>query len=292
MCLRLFEFSQQTTMKKTALVLALLMIFSIPNIMGQGKLEKAEKSISKKERRESRGSRSQSTTVDYDDYQGSFIEETFAALFVDVVLFGSYYAMIETPIEREYSASMASITKYPYLDGNKGNYAYQQGEDTQGFRTTLSSRFVAENSKLYGNHLNLNMRFLQRVGVEIDYLQLWEENTNFGRNALALYTALAKYHRVRTQRFDAWWGLGATYIDGAIDEWGFTYGVGIEWFFAKPFSLESNFNQTFINDETINKFNGLVNYHIERYKLSGGMEHLKIGNIDFTMFSAGLGIAF
>jgi hypothetical protein len=134
------------------------------------------------------------------------------------------------------------------------------------------------------------MKFLKRWGLELDYLQLWEERVNSENNALAIYTALAKYHRVRTERFNAWWGLGAAYVDGNVNELGFTYGLGVEWFFVKPLSLESNFNQTLINNHSVNKFNALLNYHKKQYKFTAGYEHLKIGSVGFSNVSLGVGV--
>ncbi|WP_109302344.1 hypothetical protein [Aquimarina sp. AU474] len=282
-------------MKRSTLFLAILILLCTLS-QAQGKLEKAEYSLADKEERDNRrsGSRSYdsySSSDSYDD-QDSFLAETFGIFFAEIFLYASYYTIVETPVERDYRGSNASITKYPYLNSNTGNYAYDWNDNTQLFRATFSSRFIAENRKLYGNHLHLDMRFFQRAGLEIDYLQLWEENTNFGNNSLAIYTALAKYHRVRTERFNAWWGLGAAYIDGQVNEWGFTYGLGAELFFAKPLSLEANFNQTFINNRTVNKFNTLLNYHVNRYKFTGGYEHLKIGSQDISTFSAGIGVSF
>ncbi len=261
---------------------------------GQSKLEKAEESLTKKE---NRGSRSDSRSRSYDsddssDFGDSFIAEELAYLFAEICLYATYYTIIETPIEMEYRGSTAAITKYPYLDSLKGNYSYDWGEGTTGFRTTISNRFIAENNKLYGNHFNVDMRFLGRIGLEVDYLQLWEENTNFGNSSLAIFTAMAKYHRVRTQRFNAWWGLGATYVGGEVEELGFAYGLGAELFFAKPFSLETNFYGAFINQRSVNKFTALLNYHYDRFKFSGGYEHLKIGSPDFSTFSVGVGVSF
>ncbi len=281
-------FSHNTLMKPSFIFFTSL-ILCFNSIQGQGKLEKAEESLTKKERANYNNSRS----YDDDDYDDdSVLADTFGSLIVDLVLYLSYYTIVETPIENEYRASNASITRYPYLNSKKGNYAYDWGDDTKPFRATLSNRYISENNKLYGNHLNLNMRFLKRAGLEVDYLQLWEENTNFGNNTLAIYSAIGKYHRIRTERFDAWWGLGATYVDGAVDEFGFTYALGAEWFFVKPFSLEANFNQTFINDNTVNKLPVILNYHVNRYKFSGGYQYLKIGSQSFSTFFAGIGISF
>jgi len=281
-------FSHNTLMKPS-FIFFISLILCFNSIHGQGKLEKAEESLTKKERQNNNDSRFYYND-DYDE--NSFWAETFGSLFVDLFLYLSYYIIVEAPIENEYRASNASITKYPYLNSNKGNYAYDWGDDTKQFRATLSSRFISENNTLYGNHVNLDMQFLKRVGFEFDYLQLWEENTNFGNNTLAIYSVLGKYHRIRTERFDAWWGLGATYIDGSIDEWGFTYALGAEWFFTKPFSLEANFNQTFINDNTVNKLPITLHYHFNRYRFSGGYQRLKIGSQNFSTFFAGIGISF
>lgn len=274
-------------MKRSTLFFIALILFC--NLtQGQGKLEKAEKSLSKKERDSNSRSRSRSPS----DSENSFVVDTFGELFVSIFWAITYGVVFETSIEKEYPASTASVTKYPYYNSKKGNYSYEQGNDSANFRTTITNRFITENGKLHGNHFNVDTKFLKRVGLEIDYLQLWEENTNFGDNTLAIYSSLAKYHRVRTERFNAWWGLGATYVDGGVDEWGFTYGLGAELFFTRPFSLEASFNQSFVNNETVNKVTGLLNYHYNHYKFSGGYEYLKIGDPDFSMFSVGVGVSF
>ena len=192
----------------------------------------------------------------------------------------------------EHKSSNALLTKHPYTNTNTGNYSYTWNEDSKTFTTSISNRFIFETNRVYGNHLNVNMRFLKRFGLEIDYLQLWEENTNFDNNTLAIYTVLAKYNRVRTERFNAYWGLGAAYVDGDVDELGFTYGLGAELFFMKPFSIESNFNQTLINSNSIDKFNALLNYHRKQYKFTLGYEHLKIGDVGISNFTAGVGVSF
>ncbi len=259
----------------------------------QGKLEKAEESLTKKEENRRNTSRSRSRdSFNSSDSEDSYLSDEFFGIFIELFLGITYYTTFESYWERDHRASYASITKYPYYNSKKGNYAYDWGDDTTVFGTTISNRFIVENQKLYGNHLNIDMRFLKRVGLEADYLQLWEDNTNFGDNSLAIFTAMAKYHRVRTERFDAWWGLGATYVDGEVKELGFTYGLGAELFFARPLSLEASFNQAFINGETVNTFNALLNYHYKRLTFSGGYEHLKIGDPDFSMFSVGVGVSF
>ncbi|MBQ4819714.1 hypothetical protein [Aquimarina sp. MMG016] len=278
-------------MKRTTFILSLFLIISYQGF-SQGKLQKAEKSLSKSSSHNSRNnSRSESRNSGYSSDNDNYLLTELAVVFGEIILYATYYGLIETPAEYDRRASNAFITKHPYHSSKKGNYSYEWGDDTEIFRTTLTNRVIIENNQLYGNHLNADFRFLKRVGVEADYLQLWEDKTFFGANSLALFTVLAKYHRIRTERFNAYWGLGATYVAGEVEEFGFTYGIGAELFFAKPLSLEANFNQAFINSSSVDKVNVLLNYHMDRFKVSGGYEHLKIGSVDFSTFSAGIGIS-
>ncbi len=274
----------------------LLLIFSLlvcNSGIGQSTLEKAEKSLSKKkEKNNSRGDSRSYTYSDSSDSENNFIADTFGVLFLDIFLAATYGIIIETPFEQEYTGSQASLTKYPYHSGAKGNFSYEHGDDTTIFKTTIADRYIVENGKIYGNQLMAEFWFAKRISLKANYLQLWEDNIHFENNSLAMYQGLAKYHRIRTERFNAWWGLGATYVDGEVDETGFTYGLGAELFLVKPISIEADFMQTFINNETVNQFSTLMNYHIKRYKVSGGYEHLKLGIEDFSMFSIGVGVSF
>lgn len=269
----------------------LILLFISFSSYGQSKIKKAEESL-KKETNSSKTSKSKFDDSKNNTSENDLLTEVIGGFFIQIFTYTAYGIAIESPFEMENKSSNAFITKYPYLNSNKGNYSYDWDEGSEIFKTTISNRYIFENSRINGNHLNLNMRFFKRVGLEIDYLQLWENNPNFGKDNLAIYKAMVKYYRVRTERFDLWWGLGASYIDGEVNELGFTYGLGAELFFAKPLSLEVNFNQTLVNSETVNQFNGLLNYHLKQYKFSGGYAHLKIGSQKFSTMSLGLGVSF
>ncbi|MBQ4801834.1 hypothetical protein J8L88_03145 [Aquimarina sp. MMG015] len=274
-------------MKRTLFFSLLCIIISFHSF-GQGKLEKAEKGLTKSSNYYSSSSRSRTSSSS--SYEDNSLWGGLAMVFIEMGLYATYYGLIESPTEKEHLASNAFITKYPYHSSNRGNYAYNWDGDTNLSRITLTNRFVAENNELYGNHINADFRFLKRVSIEADYLQLWENNTFFGDNSLATFTFLAKYHRVRTEKFNAYWGMGATYIAGDVKELGFTYAIGAEYFFAKPLSIELNYNQSLINTRSSDKFNALLNYHINQFKFNGGYEYLRIGGIGFSTFSVGLGV--
>jgi len=269
-------------------IICLVFICAITNLSySQTKIQQAEDSLNKDS-----GITSSDNDDDEDSEDVGLFEGIFEEIIAEAFLYITYYTLIESPSEVENINSQASITKYPYFNSSKGNYTYDLDENYSIFRTELASRYVSESNALKGMNLSLDMRFLKRIGIELGYRQLWEKNSNLGNNNLALYNVLVKYHRVRTEKLDLWWGVGTTYVDGDVNKYGFTYGVGSELFFAKPLSVEINFDQTFINTETVNKFNALLNYHIKRYKVMGGYDHLKIGTQRFSSVTLGVGVIF
>ena len=267
-------------MKQFIICIALL-CFAETSVHSQTKIERSESSLKQS------SERSQSDSDD--DYDS---DDWFFGFFGEAFLYLTYYSLFEFPSEVEGRASQASITKYPYYRSKKGNYNYELDDNQSVFRTELVVRYVSESNDLKSLDLNVDLRFEKRIGIVLGYRQLWEKNTEFGNDHLALYSILLNYHRVRTEPFDLWWGIGTSYIDGTVNQFGFTYGIGAELFFAKPLSLGVNFNQTFINSETINKFDILFNYHINRYKATGGFDQLKIGTQKFTSLTLGVGVVF
>ncbi|WP_147678322.1 hypothetical protein [Algibacter pacificus] len=276
---------------KTIAIIFLLIFNSIS--YSQGKIKQAEDDLNEEK---------SSTTTPYttnhknlnnsNNYSDNFLSDIVGGLFIQLFAYTAYGVAIESPFEINHKASGAYLTKHPYSNTNTGHYSYDWNDNTEIFTTTISNRLVYESNSVYGNHLNLDLRFLKRIELELDFLQLWEQNTNVPRNSLGIYTALVKYNRVRTERFNASWGLGAAYVAGNVNKLGFTYGLSAELFFVKPLSLESNFTETLVNSETINKFNGLLNYHKNQYKYILGYEHLQIGSVPFSNVTAGFGISF
>ncbi|MCB4807017.1 hypothetical protein LG651_02055 [Tamlana sp. 62-3] len=275
----------------TKYALFLLIILSFNFSQSQTKIEKAEESLKKQEQPVGYYTQSNEYNNSSSD-SGSFFSEVVAELFIGLFAYTAYGVLFESPFEINSKNNDAILTKRVYFEPNTGHYSYEWNDNSAIGRTTISTKYIFANPKLKGNHLNIDMRFFNRLALEVNYLQLWENNTNFGHDALAIYTALGKYHRIRTKAFDGWWGVGASYVDGEVNSFGFTYGLGAEVFLGKPISIESSFNQTLVNQNTVNKFNALINYYINQYKIYGGYEYLKIGSQNFSMVSLGAGFSF
>ena len=267
-------------MKRFIICIALL-CFAETLVHSQTKIERSESSLNQKSDR---------SRYDRDDDSDS--DDWLVDVFGEVFFYLTYYTFFEFPDEVESPMSQAFITKYPYYTSKKGNYNYTADDNFSVFRAELVGRYVSESNDIKGLDVNLDMRFAKRVRIELGYRKLWEKNPEFGNDQLALFNLLVNYHRVRSEQFDLWWGIGTTHVGGNVNQFGFTYAIGAEWFITKPISMEMNFNQTFINSETVNKFNTLLNYHLNRYKLTGGYDQLKLGSQKFTSLTIGVGVFF
>ena len=280
-------------------LLIVLVLFGMPTLQSQTKLGKAKKSLSSKSNTASGNggvyTSTASNSSSYDDNDSGFLTNLILELGWPVLKLAAvvpYSLAIESPWEREELGHNALLMSYAFANGNKGLYTYEEDPNSKKFTITISDRFVYENSTIQGNHFNVNARFWKRFGLEADHLLLWENNPNFGKDQLSMFSVLAKYYRVRTERFTGWWGVGFNYIGSGVNETGFAYGLGVEAFIAKPISLEATFNGSWINQEHVSRFNAGVNYHIKNIKLSGGYEYLQVGDPKFSLFSAGVGITF
>lgn len=277
--------------QKLGLILILIFTFSIG--FSQSKIEKSESSLKKQNSKASNSTkRDHNLSNDNDTFGEMLLTETLGRLAIDLIAYSVYGILVEMPFERDSPSGSAILTKRPYFNSNRGNYSYNWNDYSAVARTTVLSKYIFENTQLDGHHLNVDIRFHNRLALELDYLQLWENNPNFGYETLAIYTALIKYHRIRTRQFDGWWGLGTSYVDGNVDDFGFSLGFGAEIFLGKPISIETNYNQIFINNSSINKFNVSLNYYMRQFKLNGGYQSLKIGDQRFKTPTIGLGISF
>ena len=277
---------------KQALLLTVFVFLINFAVYSQSKIGKAERDLNEDKNVSNQNGSNISSVDNNDNLHGNFLSDLVGGLLIDLFAYTAYGIAIEFPFERAYPASTSHLTLYPYHEDKKGNYTYDLEQKHKLIRNSLSVKYISENRHLKGAHININTLFFNKFGLEADYLQLWENNTNFGNDKLAIYSLMGKYQRIRTEKFNAYWGVGAAYIDGSVDKFGFLYGLGAELYITKPIGIEANFSQTFINSESVDKLTLLLNYHFKQIKFSGGYEHLSIGNQNFSTFGLGLGVFF
>lgn len=280
--------------KKILIIGFIFCMISIQGFAQEGKLEKGKESLktsstssSSSTTRGNSKSRRGSNRDNNDSLLGGFFSEVFLRFFA----YTAYGAVIESPFEKEGRMHYAEISNYPYQESNYGNFVYTDSTNYNIIRFDITNNFVFESSNLYGNNFAVNFRFLKRFALDVDYLYLLEK-VNGSKDSFSLSSSLLKYYRVRTQRFDAWFGLGIMYVGSDVHETGFGLGLGAEWFIKKPISLDFSHKWTNINQQEVHKTKMLLKYHIKDYHISSGYKHFKIGVSKIGAFSLGIGASF
>jgi opacity protein-like surface antigen len=275
--------------KKILFVTLFLFSFSSISFSQQGKLDKGKKSLKDQKSTGNSGKRtSKSSRSTRNDPP---IENPLARILWFAAAYTAYGLAIESPWEFNGNMHDAEISNYTYKEHRYGNFIYTDSMNYKIARFDITNNFVREGNNLYGNNLGVNFRFLKRFALEVEYLYL-SENVNNTTDNFSMYSALLKYYRIRTQRFDAWFGLGVVHVGSNVDKTGFGLGFGAELFVAKPISIDFSHKWTSINQQEVHKTKLLLKYHIKNYHISSGYEHFKIGVSKIKAFSIGVGASF
>lgn len=282
-------------MKRIFVLIMFLFAMNLASYAQTGKLEKGKESLKESSSSSNATSSTTSTTKksgrrtrNYND--NSSFRSFFAGIFIDLFAYTAYGVAIESPFELNGRMHDAELANYPYQSSFHGNFIYTDSINYNITRFDITNNFILENSNLYGNNFGVDFRFLKRFGLEFDYLYLTEK-TNRNRDQFSLYSALINYHRIRTQKLDAWFGLGVMHVGYNVNKTGFGVGLGTEWFVAKPISLKFSHKWTNINSREVNNTKLLLKYHIKNYHISSGYEHFKIGVSKIDAFSIGVGVS-
>lgn len=228
-------------------------------------------------------------TTNDDETIGDGIIGFFGRLLLEVVWYSTYGILIETAEERTHKMHDAEIASYPYKQAHYGNYIYTNSTNYALSRVDLSYNFLIENNHLYGNQLNANVRFLQRMGLAAEYVSFTEKNMA-DTDSFSALSLLIQYYRIRTQKFDLSFGLGVTHVGSGVNTSGFTYGFTSEWFIQKPMSFMASYKKAYINENSVDNTKLLLKYYLKKFQFSSGYQHFKIGSVEINTFSIGIGM--
>lgn len=274
-------------MNKNLRIVYLLFIISFHSFSQSGKLEKGKKSL--KTTNSTKSSSKRTTSVSRNSNNN--IQNPFIKILSYVAAYTVYGIAFETPFEFNGRMHDAEIAHFPYENSAHGNFIYTNKTDYSIARFDVYNRFLIENKNLYGNQIGVDFRFFKRFSMDVNYVS-FVEKINGNKDSFNMYAALLKYHRIRTQKLDMWFGLGATHVANNVDKTGFTFGVGAEWFIAKPISLLLSHKATSINNNSINDTKVLLKYHLKNYRISTGYENYKLGDSKINTFSIGVEASF
>lgn len=289
------DFYKSTKMFKKTLILSVLFAFICFHSFSQdGKLEKAKESLktsnsSGSARATSAKSSNSSSTTRNNDVSG--IENPIARIIWYVAAYTVYGIVFESPWEMKSSMSTAEISNYPYKEAKYGNFIYTDATNYNITRFDFYNHFLIESKNLYGTDFGVDFRFLKRFALDINYTT-FSEKINGHRDAFNMFSTLLKYHRIRTQRFDAWFGLGFRRIFNDVNETRVLIGFGGEIFIAKPISLVASHKWATVNTQSVRNTKLLLKFNINNYRIATGYEHYKLGVSKINAFSIGLEASF
>ena len=187
------------------------------------------------------------------------------------------------------------LSPYPYFDGKTGNYEKIDDESIskKQLRFDIENHILYGNNASFGNHLKGKFRPFQYFYLQTDYRELIEHD-KFAKSTsnLSLFQFNLGYDRLRFEKFNLGWTLGATYIANDINKAGFAYGLNADFFPFKQVSFTSAMIWSKINGLPVNTFELRGKYHKKNYFFSLGYENLRIASPSYNYATLGAGIYF
>jgi hypothetical protein len=281
-------------MRKLSLLLVILVSCSS---FGQSKLDKSKNELnsgsSKKNQSNSSYSSSSGSSKSKSSSGDNIIGKAIADVFV-YTIFGVFKYGVIGDYKNE-NHLYSNLTPYPFYNGKSGNF---ENMDTISIsknkaRIDLENSFVYSDNNLFGNHFKAKIRPFQYFYFQTDFHQLFEfneiDNTN---NRLSLFQFNLFYDRIRLEKFNFGWNLGATYVGNEVKKAGFTYGLNAEYFMGNHISFLGSAKWSRINTLPVNAFELQSKFHKKNYFFSLGFEHLKIATPTYNFVALGGGIYF
>ena len=158
----------------------------------------------------------------------------------------------------------SNLTPYPFYNRKSGNF---ENADTiviskNKARFDIENSFIYSDNNLYGNHFKAKIHPFQYFYFQSDFHQLFEfneiDNTN---NCLSLFQFNLNYDRIRFEKFNFGWNLGATYVGNEVKKGELSYGLNAEYFIGNHISFLGSAKWSKINTLKVNAFELQRKFH-------------------------------
>ncbi|WP_284650896.1 hypothetical protein [Flavobacterium terrisoli] len=273
-------------MKKVAPLL--LLLFSYNLVISQTKVDKSKKELNSNSGSSSSSSSSSSSRSNNNDDDGECV-----SIWIEITWGIFKYGFIGDYKNEDHLYN--NLTDYPYYNDDSGNYEDYNTEDAdtlkKNFRFDLQNNLLYSDKDLFANHVKLKIRPFNYFYVQTDYHQLFEKNklTN-STDQLSLFYFNLGYDRLRFEKVNFGWTIGASYVGNEVKKAGFSFGVNTEIFLGHNVSLLAAAKWSGINGQPVNVYELEGKYHLKRYFVSLGYQHLKIATPTYNFVSIGGGI--
>jgi hypothetical protein len=272
-------------MKST--IIAILLICISLQSFSQDKIDKSIEELKRGSEKTDNETKSSSSS------SSSLSDNIFTEFFVKAFLYVTYYTLVGNYENEEHLQS--NLTKYPYYNGSSGNYESDDSVApfTKVMRLDLENKILVNPQNLFGNHLKAKFRPFQYFYLQGDYFQLLEYKTfKHKYSNLALFNLNFCYDRVRLEKFNLGWTLGANFIANDVQRAGISCGFNAEAFLFKSFSLFSSVKWGLVNGVSVNEFEVQAKVYKKNHFITMGYERFRIATPIYDFASVGYGISF
>lgn len=264
-------------------------LFLFNPLFAQNKLDKSKKELNQESGKEVNRNTNNSTTKEVD------VENPFLKIAGHIFLGAFKYGLIGDYKNENHLHS--NLTSYPYYNGVSGNFENYDTDTIKKneFRIDLENYFIYNSNDLLGNHLKVTIRPFQYFYIQNDFHQLYEfekiENTTTTYR-LSLFHFNLGYDRIRFEKFNLGWTIGASYVGNKVRKAGFSYGLNTDYFMNNQISFSAATKWSKINQQSLHVYEFHGKFHRKNYFFSLGFEHLKIATPTYSLITLGGGIYF
>jgi len=280
--------------KVKKVVFALLCFLNLTVVLAQGKVDKSKKALTESEGVNYQKSHAAPAQNSSGDSGGnSLLGDIIVGVFTYTVGAVGKYALIG---DYKYEDHLHNdLTYYPYHKPEAGNFYTPEADEASvyKFRVDLEDKFLYSNNDLFANHLEVKVRPLAALYLKTDYYRIFELNEIAGtRDQLSLWYFNFAYDRIRFERFNLGWTLGASYVAGEVDRGGFSFGLNADYFLKKNISFTAGAKWSHINGEPVHDYEFESKFHRRQYYFGVGFEQLKIAKPVYNFVTVGGGLYF
>jgi len=197
----------------------------------------------------------------------------------------TYGILIESFLEKNTPMHDAGLSPHPYFYRREGNYTYDK--KSVPFRLEANTSFHLAPAKKQFGFVAANLRFLKRFSAQISYVKLPGDT---GLNYVSQTDISFSYHRIRTRRFDLWYGLGAMFSENPSNHNGLSYHIGAELFLPERLSIEGQAHWAYFDPVTIKNYQVQLNYFLYHWRFSAGIKNYRFP--DNRINSIGFGLKY
>jgi len=208
--------------------------------------------------------------------------QDIVAWFVSEITYG---ILIESFLEKDTPMHDAELTPYPFFNPEEGNYTYDK--ERVGFRVESFGSFITDTHHNFDGEIGGKIRFLKRVSVDLSYTHLPEIHELAG-DFQSQTRLMFNYYRIRTRRFELWYGLGALFSENKKYNPAVSFNVGAELFLPPKLSVSGQGDWGYFEQGIVKNYQLQLNYHLSRWRLFAGLKNYRIIGYHLNTLQAGL----